>query len=434
MGCTCRCSTVYVLSVALLLVCGACGSGHGQTGEADASDADGGTDPSPELPVCTTLGYPPEEVDPVELVPLPASSRTPAPCGDSCRQVSFAEEGVFWGRPGYYDVWGDRLVVITFIGESDGGPKNRVLLVDLLTLEHLVVLETDAGDPENPTGIRSVDIHEDEIAVLMNTGSTEAVHRTEIRLYRFEDSTHLTGTRLAAKDFPAGSMGWISPLRFHGSRFTWLEANDEDGGHSIDVYVLDAETRELCRISAGEFIPGSDIWEDRVVYSERVPGSSTCAVRLYDASTRTLSTVASGSWTMFDARIWGDNVAWTDYRDDFDPPSYPDLFNADVYMYMLDAGHEIPVCTDSEHQPEPVTIWGDRIAWRDCKSHVAGSYVCMYELTETLDIYGYSISSRREYRLTDTPGFKEEPLLHGDQLYFVVTDLDEIFNIFEVAL
>ncbi len=101
-------------------------------------------------------------------------------------------------------------------------------------------------------------------------------------------------------------------------------------------------------------------------------------------------------------------------------------------MMDLTTGVETPVCTDPAAQFAPVTIWGDRIAWMDCRNDPMHPDHCDYG--DRMDIYIYDIPSGTETLATDFPGHKFYPRLHGNKLYFEMGDNDGVSSIFEITL
>ncbi len=107
--------------------------------------------------------------------------------------------------------------------------------------------------------------------------------------------------------------------------------------------------------------------------------------------------------------IWGDKIVWQDYRKG----------NWDIYMYDLTQQKEIAICENSADQHDPA-IYKDKIVWVDRRN---GNW----------DIYMYDLSRGEERQITNTPDTSEMyPAIYDNKIVWVVVGSYEI-HIYDIA-
>lgn len=158
---------------------------------------------------------------------------------------------------------------------------------------------------------------------------------------------------------------------YKDGRFDWLEINN--GQPHVRVYNMETgrdfpvtpENRGLWEQS------NPSVYGKKVVYSDdrHTDGNGDCNVYMYDIATGLESVVASETYGQGNPYIYGDVVAWVDWRN-----GSHRWQNSDIYMKNLRTGVESAVCTATGDQREP-TVWENYIVWRDTRSGWSSVYL-----------------------------------------------------------
>ena len=119
--------------------------------------------------------------------------------------------------------------------------------------------------------------------------------------------------------------------------------------------------------------------------------------------------------------ISGDIVVWEDDRNNvpFDNPENccePD--NIDIYGFNLSSLREFPICTNSSLQGFPA-ISGDTVVWTDGRN---GNWTCCGQSTN-LSIHGYNLSSHEEFPIYTNQGLDSRSLISGNTVIFSVYNI-----------
>lgn len=359
-------------------------------------------------------GYVEDRVGHLEPVPF-TPSRAPTECGEGCRQVSFANEGI-WRR---YSVWGNHLVFDTTRGGSEDGVTTKLFLVDLTNLEHYIIGEAFSLGDCRPS-IVGASIHENSIIYSYDIRNIPAEVQYAYMI-KFNLSTSVA------------DLIWnmTYPLGGHPSTHTIFKNHiifmDNRTGEFADThyYLFDMITREEKEISTGPcFVCGYYIYDNYVVFLG-YGGGGYVQVFLHDIEAGETRGITSGNWDHVGPSVYGETVVWTDMRNGGD---YLSLERSDIYMKNLATGEETAVC-DHPASVGYGHIWGNKIAWTDCRNDP--EYPNVPSRATVVDIYMYDIETGEETQFTSNPGRKSGVRIHGNKLYFLMNDDSGIYSVFE---
>lgn len=177
-----------------------------------------------------------------------------------------------------------------------------------------------------------------------------------------------------------------------GTNILWL---DRRRGNS-DVYIYDfAKEKEVQILPGTEEVSSINVYKDRVVYQTWGGDWDVWLLNLKSGNKREIS--ASDSWHEMLPRIWGDLVAWEDWRNGYGL--------GDIYLYNLKTKEVLQITDDPSAQGKP-DIYEDIIVWHD-KRH------------DSWDIYLYDLTKGEERRLTDDPADQFSPVVYGNHIVWV---------------
>ncbi len=110
------------------------------------------------------------------------------------------------------------------------------------------------------------------------------------------------------------------------------------------------------------------------------------------------SRIASGP--MLEPAVYGDIVVWQDRR------RYTrDNPDSDIYGYDLSTGREFPICRNPQAQSQPA-IYARTVIWQDDRSG-------------NPDIYGCNLESGDEFPICTDPSAQRDPVIWGDTVVWV---------------
>jgi beta propeller repeat protein len=145
------------------------------------------------------------------------------------------------------------------------------------------------------------------------------------------------------------------------------------------------------------------IWQDIVAWTA-VTGNSyydlTTETRGYNLSTGREFYISNRSA----GDISGNIIVWSDERNSH--CNWETCDNADIYGYNISSDKEFPICTSHSNQWSPA-IAGNIVVWQDYRN--ASSNFNTY-----FDIYGYNISSGKEFPICTEDGAQEWPDISGN--------------------
>ncbi|MGD2249155.1 MAG: hypothetical protein PVF58_12185 [Candidatus Methanofastidiosia archaeon] len=110
-----------------------------------------------------------------------------------------------------------------------------------------------------------------------------------------------------------------------------------------------------------------------------------------------ITTEGSDHWY---ARIYGDIVVWTDWRNS------PDF--RDIYAYNLSKSQEIRITYESNRHQQDPSVYGDIIVWHDWNT---GGW--------NADIYGYNLSTSTKFPICTDNRNQWYPAIYGDIVVWV---------------
>jgi beta propeller repeat protein len=384
----------------------------------DIEDVPEGLDDSP-VPDALDADSDSGEIEHLDLVPI-TPTRPAMPCGDGCRQVTLLDMGE---RDIEYDVWGDWLV----LGVLDRYTPmtHQVSLVDLVTLDFYILDETNFSEPERPA-VGHPAIWENKIVYTFQFNTSPVTYyRNTLFLVDLAESTRAP-LRTFDYPYPEGSGPHNTGIFY--DYVVWKDDRTNPlGGENVYMMSL---------LSGGEMLVSDHccyshaprIYGTKIVYTEGISGGGM-NVWLYDIDSGEHRQLTDGAWDQFNPDIYESTVVWTDGRNGGTAMSQT---NMDVYMMDLETGEERVVTDNPASQIIPVSIWGSRVVYADCRNDPVypdeGAYA-----TE-IDIYMMDIETGEERRLTSLPGIEGIPLIHGNRVYFIKRDLEDLWSVFEITI
>lgn len=372
-------------------------SGDGDIYESDLSDTTTDIDYIADL-----IGY-------QELVPYPVS-RPPTPCGEGCRQVSFADHGVWYGN---YDVWGDYLVFN--IIES---PGKKVILVDLTSLDHYVVNEADASEEGGPAN-GWVTLYDN---IILYGYMLRFYHVDTNYLMRFDLSSNYQ-TSIWRKDYPENN--GPSQYDIFGDHVIWWDnrTGDMGDGHHYLLNTASGEEREISTEPC--FVCDIALYGNYAVFEGDAEGRTVIHLFVHEIESGETRKITIGDWDHVVPSVYGDIVVWTDLRNGGD---YLSLEHSDIYMKDLRTDEESAICDHTASQGAAY-IWGNKIAWTDYRNDP--EYPNVPSRASVVDIFMYDIETGEEVQFTSNPGRKSVVKIHENKLYYIMADSSGILSVFE---
>lgn len=373
-------------------------------------------DPAPGADGCFGYIEAGFEPDLSGLVPA-APSREPTPCPGCCRQVSFSDLDYVYDE----SVWGR---FVAYISHSPSSKNFQARLVDLDEDEEYIIDETDYTTLVSP-GLRSISLYKSIViySKMWFTDDTYAELAHElvlVRLDRDEREVIYSGV------VPAGGYG-PDQIDVFGDHAIWVE-NRTGITAGQELYLMHLPTRSVSVISVGgRAATNPSIWGDLVVYKDYSSGPHK--ILLYNIADGTTSVIDDGLQDKWDPQIWEDLVVWVDTRNGGDQATRT---NSDIYMRNLMTGETRQVTTNPYTQMDRIDVLGDRVVWTDLRDDPL--YPSAWSQADNLNIYGYSISTGQECRMTDGEGIEGHPRLFEDRLLYIMRDDFGFLSLFMVQL
>ncbi len=198
-----------------------------------------------------------------------------------------------------------------------------------------------------------------------------------------------------------------------GNLIVWADYRDaKDSGDpdAGDIYMFDLTTRQETRVTdspAAQSRPVTNgqtiVWID--FRNEPNPEGFNGDIYAYDLSSRQEYPITKAPDLQTDPAIYGNIVVWQDYRNATSDTDY----NADIYAYNLSTKQEFPITTSAGRQARP-TIAGNLVAWEDYRDDPNPANTA--NPTDG-NIYGYDLSTKREFPVSLEPGEQEAPTAGG---------------------
>jgi beta propeller repeat protein len=119
--------------------------------------------------------------------------------------------------------------------------------------------------------------------------------------------------------------------------------------------------------------------------------------------------------------ISGDIVVWEDDRNNVlfdDTGNCCEPYNIDIYGFNLSSLREFSICTNLNVQGFPA-ISGNTIIWTDGRN---GNWTCCGQSTN-LSIYGYNLSSHKEFPIYTNQNLESRSLISGNTMIFSVDNI-----------
>ena len=216
----------------------------------------------------------------------------------------------------------------------------------------------------------------------------------------WDDSTHADIVNVY--DIPSASTTTISTINttgakviegvsIHGDRAVWSGARfTGDTSLVYDVYLHDLST------GTGSFVSALDDSHQMnpAIYGDRIIWQSESDLHIYDIATTTVAAITEQRIDRRRPDIWGNRVAWIDYRNG----------NSEIYMVdIAEPGYGATrLSFDASSQLYP-DISGERVTWMDSRH---GDW----------EAYLYDLSTKTETRLTNHPGVQASPKVSGGRI------------------
>ena len=230
-------------------------------------------------------------------------------------------------------------------------------------------------------------------------GGDHAIWGDHVVWSTWDNSTHADIVNVY--DIPSASTTTISTVdtrsidrvSVHGDRVVWsafrfIDPTVTSGAGVYDVYLHDLSTGTGSRIS-----PYDDLgYKNPAIYGDRIVWESENDLHLYDIATTTVTAITEQRFDRRRPDIWGNRVAWIDYRNG----------NSEIYVTDINGNGATRLSFDTSSQIYP-DISGDRIAWMDSRH---GDW----------EAYLYDLSTKTETRLTNHPGVQASPKVSGGRV------------------
>ena len=380
--------------------------------EADMADIDVSDATEPDL-----ISDPPD-LEILEKEPI-RPSREPRPCGEGCRQVSFTELNV--GH--YIDVW-DNYLAVSVSGSY--GRNDRVWLIDLATLDHYVIAETDHHDTCQPC-VAIPTIHEETLAFGFHTRCESTEKRCQFFIF---DIDRWSAESVYSRMFEGACP---SRLNIFGTYLAWWDGRVPTtfGGQA---FLFNMETAEERLLSPdGCCATSTHMYGNYVAWEQGIPGNGK-QIWVHDIHENESFRVSEGNREKYSPHVYMNTVLWTEcFVDGCDKYTGK---SADIVMKDLDTGDIVKI-TDNEHMTGGPVMWGDVVAWSDCRNDPVNSAECLHRAwdgTREWDVYMKYLTTGEESQVTGLPGSEVVMAIYENKIYFVASDKEGILSVFEVTI
>lgn len=342
-------------------------------------------------------------------------SRPPTPCGEGCRQVSFAEHDV-WSNN--LEVWGNYLVINTLGGTSEEGYRKTIYLIELLSLRHYIVIETLAFSVLDPVvSYPSIDNGQ----VIYKLSLEDMYHYLMV----FSIAPSIQNILLEITSSSATIIHTqIYDTQIYGNYVSWLSHVSGSENH-VFLFDITARTEERISTESCFVCVDIDMHENHVAFISDNDGNDWPHVFVHDIETGTTEKVTTGNWAHMFPKVWGNVVVWTDTREGGD---YVDYGMADIYMYNLTTREETAVCDHPASQVSGI-IYENTIAWSDFRNDP--EYPNGPTRATLNDIFIYDITSGEERMIDSVPRKKGVREIRGNKIYFLMEDDAGVLSVFE---
>ena len=297
---------------------------------------------------------------------------------------------------------------------------DRIWLVDLISLNHYIISETDFSASNQPTS-RIVDICGD----IMVWDYSEKLDE-DLRCHyimRFDIAARSLES-VWQRNFESKGP---QDLKIFSDYLAWWDGRDivPWGGQAFLYDTVTAEERLLSPDGCcASFVKMDNNW---VVWEQGIPGNGI-QIWIHDIARNESRPLTSGRLDKYSAYVFGDRVAWAECV--VEGCTKYDGLSADIMMMDVATGDVTQVTNDSFNQGGPV-IGDDVIFWADCRNDPENSAECW---NNQWDIYMKDLTSGEETRLTDLSGGEIPVAIWENKLYFLMLDLENILSVFEIEL
>jgi len=361
---------------------------------------------------------------PLDLIPpdweavLP--DRDSTLCGGCCKQVTISP----YDSEGLYDVWGNYIVYKIRYDEGPGDNIRQIRFKNINLDEEYVLQETVVNEETIPY-LGYPAIFENIIVYPYSYRISDDVRRCE--LIQVELSS---GTRETVYSFDIPSSGWCpgnyETIDLYGNYVVYGSNKNGDAGRQ-QIFLFNLETRDEIQLSEGSCCTGFPrLWKDYAVYFAWYTYSEE--IYLYNIETGETTNVTDDD---FDGRrdqrlpaVWENQVVY------MDGPYSDTEQNSDILFRDLGSGETTSVCLNSAAQLRP-DVFGDLIAWIDYRNDPCPNIECR---ETNLDIYYYRISTGREYQATSLDGVEGRPRIWENRIFFIMRDSTDVLSIFMKGL
>jgi len=362
----------------------------------------------------------------VELNPL-HPLRPPMPCGPNCRQVSFAESNVIdW----HIDI-NDNGLVFSSGGTGIASYTGRVWLVDLTTLDHYVLHETNSKEALKP-GVGYPTIDDKKINYLFVSNEIEGINNRVIyRVISYDISKNNRSQiwcGIYETKYPCQTPAGLMQIEFYGHYLAYWDGRicASWGGQ---VFLYDIETGEERLLSPNGW-GASNISMDGnwVVWEQGAPGYGK-QIWVHDIARNESRPITGGRLDKWSPYVHGNRIVWAECF--ADGCTKYDGLSADIMMMDIDTEMVTHITNDIHLQSHPV-IGDNIIAWTDCRNDPENTAECW---NSEFDIYIKDLNTGEERQLTNLPGGNEVPVaIWGNKVYFIKPDLERILSVFEITI
>lgn len=364
---------------------------------------------------CFTVFDSPSDLIPTDWVAV-LPDREPTPCSGCCKQVTISPYDGF----GIYDIWGNYIV---YQIRLDGGPDDNISQIRIKNIdkaeEYIVADSVYTSDTKEQLGYPV--IYENIIVYPFSFKTSEDVRRCE--LVQVELSS---GDRETIYQFDIPSSGWCpgsaDTIDLYSNYLVYGSNKNGDPGRQ-QIFILNIDEREEKQISAGSCCTGFPrIWKNYAVYFAWYTYSEE--IYLYEIDTENTTNItdddSDGRRDQRLPAIWENHIVYVD------GPHTDTEQNSDIILHGIEAEETTSVCLNPAAQLRP-DIFGDLIAWKDYRNDPCPNLECRETNT---DIYYYRISTGRESQATSEPKIETKPRIWGDRIFFQMRDSEDILSIF----
>ncbi len=145
--------------------------------------------------------------------------------------------------------------------------------------------------------------------------------------------------------------------------------------------------------------------QDRVVWQQPQKNTNTVNIYSYNFKTQKTIKITNSSKDERNPQIYGNNIVWTDNRNDINSNLYDT--DDDIYTYNIKTKKTRRITTDPSTQYDP-HIYGNVVVWADMR--------------QGMDIYMYDLKTQKEAAVTDGAPWRTSPAVWGKYIYYLEQD------------